>query len=128
MFDNRTITTSELPAIFVNGIVPLPHNEIRIDLSSTANLSALKDAEQYRNHIVIIVQKGDTKDITDRNNIAVFGVVAKISMNLGVGTKVRRLKIETIVRCKINDFIQTKKHFIQVLLKFCLFLKLYLQC
>ena len=42
MFDNKTITTSELPAIFVNGIVPLPHNEIRIDLSSAANLSALK--------------------------------------------------------------------------------------
>ena len=93
MFDNKTITTSELPAIFVNGIVPLPHNEIRIDLSSAANLSALNDAEQYRNHIVIIIQNGDTKDITDQNNIAAFGIIARIGMNLGVGTKVRRLKL-----------------------------------
>ena len=110
MFNSQSIVTSELPALFINGIVPLPYTEIRIDLSSNANLSALKDAEQFRNYIAIIVQKGETKDITDPENVAKYAIVARVSMNMAVGTKVRRLKIESIIRCKVNNFVQTKPH------------------
>ena len=108
MFDNRTITTSELPALFVTGIVPFPHNDIRIDISSNMNIAAVKEAEQYRNYICIVVQKGENTKITDPNNNTALCIVAKVIMNFGVGTKVRRLRIETIVRCKVNEFIQVK--------------------
>ena len=108
MFDNKTITTSELPALFVTGIVPLPHNDIRIDISSNMNIAAVKEAEQYRNYICIIVQKGESIKVTDPNNNTALCLIAKVNMNFGVGTKVRRLRIETIVRCKVNEYIQVK--------------------
>lgn len=37
MFDLNTVITSELPAIFVSNIVPLPNIEMRMDVSKTSN-------------------------------------------------------------------------------------------
>lgn len=108
MFDPKVITTTELPAIFISGVVPLPHTELRIDIANATNLNALKNCEQYRNYVVLIIQKGELSDDIINTKVAEYAVVARINMNMAVPKNIRRVRFEVIVRCKINEFMQVK--------------------
>lgn len=110
MFDLNTVITSELPAIFVSNIVPLPNIEMRMDVSKNSNLEALKNSESYRNYIAIIVQNPKSDYKLADTNVAKYAVIGKISLNMAIPNNMRRIRLQIIVRCKVNEFTQIKPY------------------
>ena len=107
MFTSKEKIQAQLPAVHLRGIVPLPNNEIRCEISDEAGIKALKEAEQYQNHIVLLVPKNPTisKFMTENNNEV--GIVAKVMINMNIPNNIRRVKFQGIVRCSINEVLLT---------------------
>lgn len=112
MFSEDKIVNTELPAIAVRGIVPLPYNEVRLDVGRSDSLKALKLAEQYQNYVVLLVQEDPTVELPDKSDVNLIGVVGRVTLNMTLPNNIRRVKFQTIVRCKVNKFVQTKPNFI----------------
>ncbi len=51
MFSNTTIEQSVVPAIAVRGIVPLPNNEIRLEVGRVESIAALKVATETNKYL-----------------------------------------------------------------------------
>ena len=75
MFTNQTINQETLPAITIRGIVPLPNNEIRLDVGKVENQKAIKAALDGNKFIVLLAQKQLTMDNPKPSDINEIGVV-----------------------------------------------------
>jgi ATP-dependent Lon protease len=62
MFLNVKLDNAILPAIAVKGIVPLPNNEIRLDIGRQESIAAIKEATQGNKYIALFVQKNPTAE------------------------------------------------------------------
>lgn len=111
MFSNQTIVTDVLPAISVRGIVPLPNNEIRLDVGKIENQRAIKAAMDKNKYIVLLVQKQIAIETPKPTDFHSTGIVAKIIYNMDA-TAVHKLKIVAITRCNILEYISTNPHYI----------------
>ena len=49
MFSNDTIDTYSIPIMIVKNIIPLPNNEIKLDVVNPLALQAIKAASQTKN-------------------------------------------------------------------------------
>lgn len=107
MFTSTEKINAQLPAISLRGIIPLPNNEMRCEISDEAGIKALKEAEQYQNYIVLLVPKNPTisKFVIENNNE--IGIVAKVLINMNIPNNIRRVKFQGIVRCSINEVLLT---------------------
>lgn len=76
MFNETTPVHTELPGIAVRGIVPLPSNEIRLDVGRGDSLKALKAAEQYQNYVVLLIQEDPSLETPSEEDLNPIGVVA----------------------------------------------------
>lgn len=112
MFNSTDIIKSQLPAIAVRGVIPLPNNEIRIDVGRLDSLKALKEAEQFQNYIVLLVQENPTIEKPTIEDVKGIAVVAKIALNMTMPNNIRKVKLQSIVRCKIDGFVQETPHFV----------------
>ncbi len=106
MFTSTEKIHATLPVLYIRGIVPLPKNEMRCEVSEELGIKALKEAEQYQNYVLLLVPKNPTISRFDTNNINEIGVVAKILINMSVPDNVRRIKIEGIVRAEVKNILQ----------------------
>lgn len=106
MFNNKDVVQGTLPAISVRGIVPLPNNEIRLDIGRAESLKALKLAEQYQNYVVLLVQTTATTEDIKSSDLNKVGIVAKILLNMTVPNNIRRVKFECVVRCSVLEFVE----------------------
>ncbi|MBQ3000892.1 MAG: endopeptidase La [Bacilli bacterium] len=106
MFNNKDVVQGTLPAISVRGIVPLPNNEIRLDIGRAESLKALKLAEQYQNYVVLLVQTTATTEDIKSSDLNKVGIVAKILLNMTVPNNIRRVKFECVVRCNVLEFVE----------------------
>lgn len=107
LFSNQTIVPAILPAIAIRGRVPLPNNEIRIDVGRKESTLALKDAVQGNKYIALFVQNDHNMDNPTINDINKNGIVAKVIYNME-GQNVQKVKLLGIVRCKLLEFTQTE--------------------
>jgi ATP-dependent Lon protease len=107
LFSNQSVITETLPAISVRGIVPLPNNEIRLDVSKVENQKAIKSALDKNKYIVLLVNNkpNDDKDFHE------VGIVAKIVYNMDA-TPIHKIKVIGITRCKILDYLQTNPYYV----------------
>jgi len=109
LFSNQTVIQETLPAITVRGLVPLPNNEIRLDVSLVENQKAIKSALDKNKYIVLLVQKN--LNDPDANEFHEVGIVAKIVYNMDA-TPVHKLKVIGVTRCRILDFLQTNPYYV----------------
>lgn len=110
MFELNEQVTEQLPAIVVSDIVPLPSNEIRVEINRPEDIKALKSAEQYRNHVVLLLpSKGDTQNEV-MDSYYKRGVIAKIVLNMTNPNGSRRVKLQVIVRADLEEFVLTTPH------------------
>lgn len=110
MFEINEEVREQLPAIAINDIVPLPGAEIRVDLKNSEDIKAIKVAEQYRNHIVVLINT--SKDIEEETIDKYYkrAVVAKVVLNMTNPNGTRRVKLQILVRCNINEFTLTNPY------------------
>ena len=110
MFTSTEKIQAKLPAISLRGIIPLPNNEIRCEVSDASGIKALKEAEQYQNYIVLLVPKNPTATSFEVDNVNQIAVVAKVLINMNVPNNVRRVKFQGIVRCMVKEILQSTPH------------------
>ena len=108
MFNATEKMTGTLPTISVRGVIPLPNNEIRLDIGRNESLKALKLSEQYQNYVVLLVQNNPMIEEVTSKDINEIGVVAKITLNMTIPNNIRRVKFQTIVRCRVTSYEETK--------------------
>jgi ATP-dependent Lon protease len=111
MFSNQTVIQEVLPAITVRGLVPLPNNEIRLDVGKVENQKAIKAALDQNKYVVLLVQKQINTETPKPNDLNNVGIVAKVVYNMDA-TAVHKLKVVGIVRCKILEYISVTPYFI----------------
>ena len=108
MFSNHTVVSAMLPAMAVRGSVPLPNNEIRLEVGRPESIAALKAAAASKKYIALFVQNDYNLDKPGINDINHTGIVAKIVYNM-VGQTFHKVKLLGIVRCKLLEFVDTNR-------------------
>lgn len=111
MFSNQTVVQETLPAITVRGLIPLPNNEIRLDVGKVENQKAIRAALDQNKHIVLLVQKQLTTETPKPEDINSIGIVAKIIYNMDA-TAVHKLKVVSIVRCQVIEYVSVAPYFV----------------
>lgn len=113
MFSKELATRATLPAMAVRGIVPLPNNEIKLEVGRDESLAALKEAAQYKNYIVLLFLNDANDAEATEENVLRHGVVAQIVYDMPVVKNIHKVKLNGIIRCEVNEFLDFKP-FIQV--------------
>ena len=85
MFNSESAFDAQLPGLVVKNIVPLPKNEIRLEISNDSDIKLIKSCEQYKNYILLLVPTQD-------GGYNPYGVVARIVLNMSVPNGGRYIK------------------------------------
>jgi ATP-dependent Lon protease len=109
MFSNQTLVSGILPAIAIRGRVPLPNNEIRIDVARKESILALKEAASGNKYIVLFVQDDHNQENPGAENVNKNGIIAKIIYNME-GPNLQKVKLLGIVRCKLIEFTSVEPY------------------
>lgn len=107
VFSNQTVETAILPAMAIRGKVPLPNNEIRIEVGRKESILALKEASDKNKYIALFVQNDHNIDNPGIENVNGNGLVARIIYNME-GQNIYKVKLLGIVRCKLLEFTDTE--------------------
>lgn len=101
-----------LPAVCFRGIVPLPNNDIKIDVPKGQMQSAVQNALTTKDRLIVVLVKKDfmtnTMQPQDMNNIAVLGRITYINEVSGIS----KIVINTIVRCEVLEYISVSPFFL----------------
>ena len=97
-----------LPALCYRGLVPLPHNELKIEMAKNDSARTIKEVMQSPDKLIVLLAKkeflSNVDTIENFNNIAVIGKIVALT---DAGTS-QRLVIKTIVRCQIDSFLEVE--------------------
>ena len=104
MFSNDTIDTYSIPIIVVKNIIPLPNNEIKLDILNPLFLESIQAASQTNKYIGLFLPKNPLLDNYSINNIQPIGVVCELNYFIKVGSSKARML--GIVRARINSLEQ----------------------
>ncbi len=109
--NNVDIINKTLPAITIRGIVPLPHNEMRLDVARGENQTAVKEALSSNDKlIVLLVQNNFSIEKPKPSDLNKIGVIGRISFTVETNG-IQKIKVEGIVRCEIIDFLTTVPYY-----------------
>ena len=109
MINNESVVQMRLNAILINGIIPLPNNELKINVESEASLNAIKAAMDDNRFIVLLCPK--TTEVKSTNDICEHAAVAKVVYNMDANGS-SRLKVNVITRCEILNYFQTEPYYV----------------
>lgn len=109
MFTNQTVVPAILPAMPIRGKVPLPNNEIRLEVGRQSSILAVKEAVSQSKYIALFVQKDHNEDNPGINDVNRNGLIAKIVYNME-GPTFHKVKLIGIVRCKLLEFTSTEPY------------------
>ena len=99
------VVSMTLPAISYRGLVPLPNNEVRIELPKIDTHLTIKEVMESPDKLVCILVKKEFLNIGKNpenfNEIAVVGKIIAVTEVANM----QRLVIKTIVRCEVLEFV-----------------------
>lgn len=101
-----------IPAIAVRGVIPLPHNEFRIEIGREASLKALDESEKkFDNYIVLLIQKDPLCVNVGKEDLQPVGVLAKINLKVKLPNKNYKVKFDIDSRIEVLEFKQDEPFF-----------------
>ena len=109
MINNESVVQMRLPAILLNGVVPLPNNELKITIESEASKLALKQAMDDNRYLVLLC--ANTSDVNSPSDIHQYASVGKVIYNME-GSGVSKLKVSVITRCEVLFYAQTEPYYL----------------
>ncbi|WP_334330933.1 endopeptidase La [Candidatus Phytoplasma prunorum] len=99
---------NELPAVVIRGLVPIPHNDFRIEVGRSFSVEALKLAEKNNYpYVLVLLQKNFFSDKIKILDIEKFGVLAKIITKVKISNDIYKVKFHVVKRIKIKKFVKT---------------------
>ncbi|MDV3196202.1 MAG: hypothetical protein Q8885_01575 [Candidatus Phytoplasma stylosanthis] len=88
------IIPKKLPSIIVRDIVPIPFNDLRLEIGREFSINALKLAEVSQNpYVVILLQKNIFQDLPKISDIEKYGVLAKILASVKIDNEFYKVKL-----------------------------------
>lgn len=111
MFDQSLVIEKSLPAIAIRGIVPIPNNDIRLEVGREISVNALLEAEKYDNHVLLLVQQNPLIESPSPKDLYEIGVVAKVIMKVKLPNGNYKVKFKTIMRAKVLSFEFSNPYF-----------------
>ena len=69
MFSNSTVDQAVLPVIPVRSLIPLPNNEIRIEVGRRESIAALKESTSSDKYLALAIQKNHLLDAPTPNDV-----------------------------------------------------------
>ncbi len=110
MEDNTKIV---LPAIAVRGVMPLPNNELRIEVGRLNSVQALDSAEKmYGGNIILLIQKDASAVDVNPEDIEEIAVLAKISLKLKLPNNNYKVKFKITNRVKVLEYTSVDPYFV----------------
>ncbi|QTX02677.1 ATP-dependent Lon protease [Candidatus Phytoplasma luffae] len=108
------IISSELPAIVVRDIVPIPFNDISLEIGRDFSVNVLKLSADNKNpYIIILLQKNVLKEVPKISDIEKYGVLAEILTSVKVNNgNFYKIKCRIIKRIKIEKITKNKDLYI----------------
>ena len=100
-----------LPAVAIRGIVPIPDNDIRLEVGRQFSVNALLEAEKNDNEVVLLIQKETNADNPGPNDLYEYGVVGKVIMKIKLPNGNYKVKIRATHRIKVEYFISQTPFF-----------------
>ncbi|MFI3252235.1 MAG: endopeptidase La [bacterium] len=101
-----------LPAIAVRGLVPIPNNDLRIDVGRALSLNALKVSEKDHDfNIVIMLQKDPLIEDVTPEDLYDIGVLARVTLKLKIPNNQLRVKFNLLQKVKILEVTQDEPYF-----------------
>ena len=100
-----------LPAVAIRGIVPIPDNDIRLEVGRQFSVNALLEAEKNDNEIVLLIQKETNTDNPGPEDLYEYGVVGKVIMKIKLPNGNYKVKIRASHRVQIEYFISQTPYF-----------------
>lgn len=96
-----------IPAIAIRGLVPIPHNDLRIEIGRENSVYGVNLSESdFESYIALLVQADPNKDLVGQKDMLAVGVFAKIIMRSKLPNGNFRVKFKIIERISIKNYIQ----------------------
>ena len=95
-----------LPAIAVRREVPIPNNDLRIEVGREISLHALNLSEtKYDSNIILLLQENPVIENVTPNDLLAVGVLAKITLKVKLPSGNYKVKFRLLQRVEIEDYI-----------------------
>ena len=101
MFTNETYETALIPGIVVRNLIPLPNNEIKLEIKDEIEIRAINEALKNDRYIAMLVPKNSDDAVSEIESINNVCAVGKIITTITVEHLTVRILI--ICRAKVND-------------------------
>ncbi|MCL2560155.1 MAG: endopeptidase La [Turicibacter sp.] len=106
--DIRETEELMLPLMPVRGIVPLPNNELTLEVGRHKSIESLLATEETDGHILLSPQEDVEADFPTKDDIYEVGVIAKIiKQNKQVANGHYRVKFRVLVRARVEEVVDT---------------------
>lgn len=105
--DIKTTQELMLPLMPVRGIVPLPHNELTLEVGRHKSIESLFATEETEGHILLSPQEDVEANFPEKDDIYEVGLIAKITNQIKQPNGHYRVKFKVLVRAQVDDIIDT---------------------
>ena len=100
---------SILPAIAVRREVPIPNNDLRIEVGREISLHALNLSEtKFDSNIVLLLQENPAIEHITPDDVLPVGVLAKITLKVKLPSGNYKVKFKLLQRVEIEEFVTTE--------------------
>ncbi len=101
-----------LPAIAVRGSIPIPNNDLRIDVGRAVSLNALKVSEKEHDfNIIVLFQKNPLVEEITADDLYDVGTLARVTLKLKIPNNQIRVKLQLLQKVKIEKVTQEEPYF-----------------
>lgn len=100
-----------LPVIILKGLVLLPHNDLKIDLDTSAVKDILDEAEFFHNNQLLIVnQINNLEENINLKTLPNIGVLAKVTHKIEMPNNKIRFEISGIKRVRVIEYLNIEQN------------------
>ncbi len=105
--------SKSLPALAVRGVVPIPNNDIRIEVGRNISLKAMEEAERnFGSFAIVLIQKNPLIENPTIEDMEQFGLLVKIQMKIKLPNGSYKTKLQILNRVEITDYFVTEPYFV----------------
>lgn len=105
--------TQKLPMVVTRGFIPLPNNEMKIDVGRAKSVEAIQLAmEEYDGYIYIVSQKDPLEDEPNSDAIYSTGAIARIKVSTPLQKGSYRLTFDVQKRASVHAVLETETAYI----------------
>jgi len=105
--------SKSLPALVVRGVVPIPNNDIRIEVGRKLSLKAMEEAERnFGSFAIVLIQKNPLIEQPTVEDMESFGLLVKVQMKIKLPNGSYKTKLQILNRVEITDYFVTEPFFV----------------